>query len=137
MLLMKKKEKNLKKKKGNIRGDETHGMIGAEDELGLGVSNEGIMILDSRLVPGTQAAKVFKIETDEVFEMGLTPNRADAMSHWGVARDLRAGLIQRDGKQYELITPSVNKFKVDKRTFKIDVKVNNPKLTPRYCGITI
>ena len=82
-------------------------------------------------------AKVFKIETDEVFEIGLTPNRADAMSHWGVARDLRAGLIQRDGKQYELITPSVNKFKVDKRTFKIDVKVNNPKLTPRYCGITI
>jgi phenylalanyl-tRNA synthetase beta chain len=95
------------------------------------------MVLDSNLVPGTPAAKVFKIETDEVFEIGLTPNRADAMSHWGVARDLRAGLIQRDGKHYELITPSVNKFKVDKRTFKIDVKVNIPKLTPRYCGITI
>ena len=124
-------------KKGKIRGEESHGMICAEDELGLGDSHEGIMILDSSLVPGTPAAKVFKIETDEVFEIGLTPNRADAMSHWGVARDLRAGLIQRDGKQYELITPSVNKFKVDKRTFKIDVKVNNPKLTPRYCGITI
>jgi phenylalanyl-tRNA synthetase beta chain len=95
------------------------------------------MVLDSSLVPGTPAAKVFKIETDEVFEIGLTPNRADAMSHWGVARDLRAGLIQRDGKHYELITPSVNKFKVDKRTFKIDVKVNIPKLNPRYCGITI
>ena len=124
-------------KKGKIRGEESHGMICAEDELGLGDSHEGIMILDSSLVPGTPAAKVFKIETDEVFEIGLTPNRADAMSHWGVARDLRAGLIQRDGKQYELITPSVNKFKVDKRTFKIDVKVNIPKLTPRYCGITI
>ena len=124
-------------KKGKIRGEESHGMICAEDELGLGDSHEGIMVLDSSLVPGTPAAKVFKIETDEVFEIGLTPNRADAMSHWGVARDLRAGLIQRDGKQYELITPSVNKFKVDKRTFKIDVKVNNPKLTPRYCGITI
>ncbi len=124
-------------KKGKIRGEESHGMICAEDELGLGDSHDGIMVLDSSLAPGTPAAKVFKIETDEVFEIGLTPNRADAMSHWGVARDLRAGLIQRDGKQYELITPSVNKFKVDKRTFKVDVKVNNPKLTPRYCGITI
>ena len=124
-------------KKGKIRGEESHGMICAEDELGLGESHDGIMILDSSLTPGTPAAKVFKIESDEVFEIGLTPNRADAMSHWGVARDLRAGLIQRDGKQYELITPSVNKFKVDKRTFKIDVKVNNTKLTPRYCGITI
>jgi len=124
-------------KKGKIRGEESHGMICAEDELGLGDSHEGIMILDSTLAPGTPAAKVFKIETDEVFEIGLTPNRADAMSHWGVARDLRAGLIQRDGKQYELITPSVNKFQVEKRTFKIDVKVNNTKLVPRYCGITI
>ena len=124
-------------KKGKIRGEESHGMICAEDELGHGESHEGIMILDSSLIPGTPAAKVFKIETDEVFEIGLTPNRADAMSHWGVARDLRAGLIQRDGKQYELITPSVNKFKVDKRTFKIDVKVNNTKLVPRYCGITL
>ncbi len=124
-------------KKGKIRGEESHGMICAEDELGLGDSHEGIMILDSSLAPGTPAAKVFKIETDEVFEIGLTPNRADAMSHWGVARDLRAGLIQRDGKQYELITPSVNKFQVEKRTFKIDVKVNNTKLVPRYCGITI
>ncbi len=124
-------------KKGKIRGEESHGMICAEDELGLGDSHDGIMVLDSSLVPGTPAAKVFKIETDEVFEIGLTPNRADAMSHWGVARDLRAGLIQRDGKHYELITPSVNKFKVDKRTFKVDVKVNIPKLAPRYCGITI
>ncbi len=124
-------------KKGKIRGEESHGMICAEDELGLGDSHEGIMILDSTLAPGTPAAKVFKIETDEVFEIGLTPNRADAMSHWGVARDLRAGLIQRDEKQYELITPSVNKFQVEKRTFKIDVKVNNTKLVPRYCGITI
>ena len=124
-------------KKGKIRGEESHGMICAEDELGLGNSHEGIMVLDSSLVPGTPAAKVFMIETDEIFEIGLTPNRADAMSHWGVARDLRAGLIQRDSKQYELITPSVNKFKVDKRTLKIDVTINNTKLTPRYCGITI
>ena len=124
-------------KKGKIRGEESHGMICAEDELGLGDSHEGIMILAEDLVPGTLASKVFKIETDEVFEIGLTPNRADAMSHWGVARDLRAGLIQKNSNQSELITPSVNKFKVDKRTLKIDVKVEDTKLAPRYCGVTI
>ena len=124
-------------KKGKIRGEESHGMICAEDELGLGDSHEGIMILAEDLVPGTLASKVFKIETDEVFEIGLTPNRADAMSHWGVARDLRAGLIQKNSNQSELITPSVNKFKVDKRTLKIDVKVEDIKLAPRYCGVTI
>ena len=124
-------------KKGKIRGEESHGMICAEDELGLGDSHDGIMILAEDLIPGTAASKVFKIETDEVFEIGLTPNRADAMSHWGVARDLRAGLIQKNSSQSELITPSVNKFKVEKRTLKIDVKVENTKLAPRYCGVTI
>ena len=124
-------------KKGKIRGEESHGMICAEDELGLGDSHEGIMILADDLVPGTLASKVFKIETDEVFEIGLTPNRADAMSHWGVARDLRAGLIQNNSIQSELITPSVNKFKVDKRTLKIDIKIEDSKLAPRYCGVTI
>ena len=124
-------------KKGKIRGEESHGMICAEDELGLGDSHDGIMILAAELIPGTPASKVFNIETDEVFEIGLTPNRADAMSHWGVARDLRAGLIQKNSNQSELITPSVNKFKVDKRTLKIDVKVEDTKLAPRYCGITI
>ncbi|MCU0350650.1 MAG: phenylalanine--tRNA ligase subunit beta [Flavobacterium sp.] len=123
-------------KKGKIRGQESHGMICAEDELGLGESHDGIMILDDQLKPGTLASKVFQIETDEVFEIGLTPNRADAMSHMGVARDLRAGLQQK-GKNLELITPSVSNFKVDKRTFKIDVVVENEKLAPRYCGVTI
>jgi phenylalanyl-tRNA synthetase beta chain len=111
-------------------------MICAEDELGLGESHDGIMILDAALQAGTPAAKVFDIETDEVFEIGLTPNRADAMSHMGVARDLRAGLLQH-GKSSELITPSVSKFKVEKRTLKIDVKVADSKLVPRYCGVTI
>ena len=124
-------------KKGKIRGEESHGMICAEDELGLGDSHDGIMILAPELIPGTPASKVFNIETDEVFEIGLTPNRADAMSHWGVARDLRAGLIQKNSTQSELITPSVNKFKVEKRTLKIDVKVEDTKLAPRYCGVTI
>jgi len=123
-------------KKGKIRGQESHGMICAEDELGLGKSHEGIMILDATLTPGTLASKVFNIENDEVFEIGLTPNRADAMSHMGVSRDLRAALIQRNSS-LELITPSVSKFKIDKRVLKIDVDVKNATLAPRYCGVTI
>jgi phenylalanyl-tRNA synthetase beta chain len=123
-------------KKGKIRGQESHGMICAEDELGIGESHDGIMILAEDLKTGTPASKVFNIECDEVFEIGLTPNRADAMSHMGVARDLRAGLLQK-GITSELITPSVSKLKVEKRTLKIDVKVENEKLAPRYCGVTI
>ena len=123
-------------KKGKIRGQESHGMICAEDELGLGEGHDGIMILDDSLVPGTPAATVFKIENDEVFEIGLTPNRAGAMSHLGTARDLRAGMLQ-SGANVELITPSVSSFRVDKRTLKIDIDVKEPKLAPRYCGITI
>ena len=123
-------------KKGKIRGEESHGMICAEDELGLGESHDGIMILDDDLVAGTSAASVFKIESDEIFEIGLTPNRADAMSHYGTARDLRAGLMQT-GVKIELISPSVSNFRVDKRTLKIDVSVEKPLLAPRYCGVTI
>ncbi|QKJ63752.1 phenylalanine--tRNA ligase subunit beta [Flavobacterium sp. M31R6] len=123
-------------KKGKIRGQESHGMICAEDELGLGESHDGIMILDDSIPAGTLASKVFKIENDEVFEIGLTPNRADAMSHLGTARDLRAGLIQK-GINVELITPSVSNFRVDKRTLKIDVDVKEIHLAPRYCGVTI
>ena len=123
-------------KKGKIRGEESHGMICAEDELGLGESHDGIMILAEDLKPGTPVSKIFDIETDEVFEIGLTPNRADAMSHWGVARDLRAGLHQNNVNT-ELITPSVSNFRIDKRTLKIDVNVDDSKLAPRYCGVTI
>ncbi len=123
-------------KKGKIRDEESHGMICAEDEIGLGTSHEGIMVLDASLKPGTSVAKVFNIENDEIFEIGLTPNRADAMSHLGTARDLRAGLIQ-SGVNVELITPSVSNFRVDKRTLKIDVTIDNAKLAPRYCGVTI
>jgi phenylalanyl-tRNA synthetase beta chain len=123
-------------KKGKIRGQESHGMICAEDEIGLGTSHDGIMVLSDDLQPGTPASKVFNIEVDEVFEIGLTPNRADAMSHMGVARDLKAGLLQSNVTT-EFITPSVSKFKVDKRTLKIDVKVEVAKLAPRYAGVTI
>lgn len=126
----------FKIKKGKIRGEESHGMICAEDELGLGSGHEGIMVLESSLKPGTAAAEVFNIEKDNVFEIGLTPNRSDAMSHFGVARDLRAGLIQ-EGINLELISPSVSNFHVDERTLKVDIEVENKDLAPRYCGITI
>ncbi|MGB5607870.1 phenylalanine--tRNA ligase subunit beta, partial [Eudoraea sp.] len=128
--------KTLLIKKGKIRGVESHGMICAEDELGLGESHEGIMVLSETLVPGTACSEIFEIEKDEIFEIGLTPNRADAMSHHGVARDLKAGLKQRD-IQTELITPSVSNFNVENRSLKIDVSVENNNLAPRYCGVTL
>jgi len=135
-MLYDEKGEGFKIKKGKIRGEESHGMICAEDELGLGKSHDGIMILDNKLKPGTPASKVFNSETDYVFEIGLTPNRSDAMSHYGVARDLRAGLIQQDVKK-ELISPSVSDFHVDERTLRFDVEVEDKDLAPRYCGITI
>ncbi|MEO9569949.1 MAG: phenylalanine--tRNA ligase subunit beta [Polaribacter sp.] len=130
------KGEGFKIKKGKIRGEVSHGMICAEDELGLGKSHDGILILDEALEVGTPAADVFNIETDYVFEIGLTPNRSDAMSHFGVARDLRAGLIQQETK-LELISPSVSNFHVDERTLRFDIEVENKELTPRYCGIAI
>ena len=123
-------------KKGKIRGEESHGMICAEDELGLGASHDGIMVLESKTKVGTQAADLFDVENDLVFEIGLTPNRADAMSHFGVARDLKAGLLQQEINT-ELITPSVSSFHVENRTLKIDIDVQNKTLAPRYCGVTI
>lgn len=123
-------------KKSKIRGEESCGMICAEDELGIGKSHEGIMILDTKLKVGTPAAKVFNIESDYVFEIGLTPNRADAMSHFGVARDLRAGLIQA-GNNLELISPSVSNFQVNEHTFKTAIDVQDAKRAPRYVGLTI
>ncbi|NDV16618.1 phenylalanine--tRNA ligase subunit beta [Muricauda sp. TY007] len=123
-------------KKGKIRGEVSQGMICAEDEIGLGESHDGIMVLNEELVPGTPCSKVFDIENDEVFEIGLTPNRADAMSHFGVARDLKAGLEQKE-IQKELVTPSVSNFSIDNRSLKVDVEVMESDLAPRYCGVTI
>jgi phenylalanyl-tRNA synthetase beta chain len=130
------KGEGFKIKKGKIRGEESHGMICAEDELGLGSSHDGILVLDNDIEVGKPAAEVFNIEIDQIFEIGLTPNRSDAMSHYGVARDLRAGLIQKDINK-ELISPSVSNFHVDERTLRYDVEVEDKDLVPRYCGITI
>ena len=123
-------------KKGKIRGEESHGMICAEDELGLGKSHDGILVLGEDVKVGKLVADIFEIENDQVFEIGLTPNRADAMSHLGTARDLKAGLAQKD-INLELITPSVSAFNVENRTLKMDVEVINKDLAPRYCGVTI
>ena len=123
-------------KKGKIRGEASQGMICAEDEIGVGESHAGIMVLNEELVPGTPCSQVFEIENDEVFEIGLTPNRADAMSHFGVARDLKAGLEQKE-IQKELVTPSTSNFSIDNRSLKVDVEVLESDLAPRYCGVTI
>ncbi len=123
-------------KKGKIRGEESHGMICSEDEIGLGTSHEGILVFDNDLTVGTLVAEIYEVENDQVFEIGLTPNRADAMSHFGTARDLKAGLMQKN-MHVELITPSVSAFRIDQGTLKIDVQVINKELAPRYCGVTI
>lgn len=123
-------------KKGKIRGEASHGMICAEDELGLGQSHDGILVLDENLTPGTPLSDLYEVEVDQVFEIGLTPNRADAMSHWGVARDLRAGLIQMD-KNTPLNTPAVSNFHVEERSRKIAIEVKDSKLAPRYAGVSI
>lgn len=123
-------------KKGKLKGKESHGMICAEDELGLGESHEGIMVLHESLQPGIPCAEVFEMETDTVFEIGLTPNRADAMSHFGVARDLKAGLEQKEIYK-SIVTPSTSNFSIDNRSLKIAVEVKDNRLAPRYCAITL
>ena len=128
--------KSLKIKKSKIRGVKSEGMICSEAELGLGEHRDGIMVLDAAAVPGTPCATLFDITDDVVFDIGLTPNRADAMSHFGVARDLRAGLLQQDITE-TIITPSVSSFQVNNRTLKIDVAVEDQERCPRYCGVTI
>ena len=123
-------------KKGKIRGQESNGMLCAEDEIGLGESHDGILILDDKFKPGDPLSNYYDVESDYIFEIGLTPNRADAMSHYGTARDIKAGLIQL-GINSELMSPSVSGFHVDNRSLKIDIDVADKKKAPRYCGITI
>ena len=118
-------------KKTKIRGEISEGMICAEDEIGLGSSHEGILVLDTDLPPGTSAAEFFQIEKDHTFEIGLTPNRGDATSHIGVARDLKA-ILSRVVKW-----PSVENFSVDEITSEISVTVENTEACPRYSAVCI
>ena len=123
-------------KKSKIRGEVSLGMICAEDELGLGASHDGIMVLDDALVPGTPCSEIFNIETDTVIEIGLTPNRSDAMSHMGVARDLKAGCNQI-GVSSEWKTPHTDKFKITDTSNIITVEVDDTERAPQYYGLTL
>ena len=125
-------------KKAKIRGKESEGMICAEDEIGLGTSHAGIMVLDADAKIGTPANEFFKIEEDYTFEIGLTPNRADATSHVGVARDLVAILNAKAvAMSHELTLPDERLFKVDETTSKIEVVVEDAIACPRYSGLSI
>ena len=122
--------------KSKIRGEISFGMICAEDEIGLGNSHDGIMILENSIKVGTQVCDLYENYNDKIINIGLTPNRSDAMSHMGVARDLRAALIQK-GIKSELITPSVSSFHINSRTQKVNVYVEDSKMCPRFSGVCI
>lgn len=123
-------------KKAKIRGEASYGMICAEDELGLGSSHDGIMVLDEHAQIGSRAADYFNVEKDVVFEIGLTPNRIDGASHIGVARDIVAWMLHQ-GAQTKLKKPSVDAFRVDDHALPMEVRVENPEACPRYSGVTL
>ncbi len=124
-------------KKSKIRGQESNGMICAEDELGLGKSHAGIMVLDPAAVVGTRAAEHLGLVSDHVLEIGLTPNRTDAMGHVGVARDLIAALNHRTGSAVQLQLPDVSAFAQDDDARSISVEVKDAQACPRYAGATL
>jgi len=130
------KGESFKIKKGKIRGEASHGMLCGSDEIGLRGSHEGIMELAEDSVPGTAASDYFELESDTVFEIGLTPNRSDAMGHLGVALDLKAGLAAQ-GKHVALKKPSIDAFEVDGNDLNIEIQVDNYEACPRYSGLTI
>lgn len=123
-------------KKSKLRGVESLGMICAEDEVGLGTSHDGIMVLPADAVPGTPAKDYFNIKSDYVLEVDITPNRADACSHYGVARDLYAYLVQA-GKATSLTRPSDDAFCVDNQDLPIAIEVADTTACPRYAGVTV
>lgn len=123
-------------KKSKIRGVESNGMICAEDEIGIGTDHSGIIVLPADAVVGTLAKDYYNVKSDYVLEVDITPNRVDATSHYGVARDLAAYLKQA-GKPATLRLPSVEAFKIDDETPAIEVVVENEEACPRYSGVTI
>ena len=122
-------------KRSKIRGELSEGMICAEDELGLGDSHEGIMVLNNDAIPGTPAADYFRVEKDTVFEIGLTPNRIDAASHFGVARDLAAWIGQE--AEVKLIRPDTDNFIADNNEHPFEIIIRDREACPRYSGLTI
>jgi len=127
---------SFKIKKSKIRGQLSVGMICGQDEIGLGPATNGIMVLDPNAKVGLLGAEYFNVESDTVFEIGLTPNRSDAMSHIGVARDLKT-VLNHKGHNLTMCIPNVDDFKVDNNSLKIDVDVLSSELCPRYSGVTI
>ncbi len=123
-------------KRSKLRGIESNGMICAEDEIGVGTSHNGIIVLPADIPAGTLAKDYYNIQSDYLLEVDITPNRADACSHFGVARDLYAYLIQ-NGQKAELKRPSVETFRVDNRDLDIDVQVENREACPRYAGVSV
>ena len=129
-------DKEFQIKKSKIRGVESFGMICAEDEIGVGSSHEGIIVIEGDVAPGTPAAEYYHVESDYVLEVDLTPNRVDAASHYGVARDLSAWLCCH-GKASSPRRPDVDAFKVDVADGGVKVRVENVDACPRYTGVTI
>ncbi len=126
----------LTMKVAKIRGVESYGMICAEDEIGLGNSHAGIMVLPGDLKVGQRAHEYFNPYSDVIYEIGLTPNRMDAMSHWGVARDVCAYLTHHDKKDLKPVFPQTA-FKVDKATLPVSVSIENKQACKRYSGVCI
>ena len=126
----------IKIKKSKIRGVVSNGMVCAEDEIGLGQSHDGIMILDNNIKPGTPISEVFNLENDNILEIGLTPNRSDAMSHYGVARDLKAFYDFKSIKS-KLILPSVNNFESVKLDENFKITIEDIDKCPFYSGLII
>jgi phenylalanyl-tRNA synthetase beta chain len=127
----------LTMKVAKIRGAESHGMICAEDEMGLGSSHDGILVLDKNAVVGMPASEYFQPYEDWVFELGITPNRMDAMSHWGVAKEVCAWLSHHEGKEYRVQYADAGAFSVDNNNFPISVTVENPEACRRYSGLSL
>ena len=119
-----------------MRGIDSYGMICAEDEIGVGIDHNGIIVLPQDTKPVTPAAEYYNLESDYVIEIDITPNRADACSHYGVARDLYAWLV-RNGYETSIHRPSVDDFKIDNEDLNNDIEVENSEACPRYCAITV
>lgn len=128
---------SFKIKKGKIRGQASHGMICAEDELGLGESHDGIMVLDAATQVGINASDYFSFETDYVYDIGLTPNRSDATNHLGVAKDLAAYLKVNESYTEGVNVPDVSDFKIDIDDHDIEVVVEDFEACPRFAGVVI
>jgi phenylalanyl-tRNA synthetase beta chain len=124
-------------KKAKIRGVESNGMLCAEDEIGLGNSHEGIIVLPQNAIPGMLASQYYNLYHDWIFEIGLTPNRMDAMSHIGVAKDVCAYISHHYKKNIRPISPFKNKFKADNHSKNIEIEIKNPADCERYAGVTI